>query len=73
MRNDYDKEEPKRIQEFNAGRIDELWIGGLDGEDIEFKRINGNVIVLGSIRDTTFYPQNSIEFKGPAEITWSDE
>lgn len=28
MRNDYDKEEPKRIQEFNAGRIDELWIGG---------------------------------------------
>lgn len=45
MRNDYDKEEPKRIQEFNAGRIDELWIGGFDGEDIEFKRITTLFII----------------------------
>lgn len=73
MTNDCGKEEPKRIQEFNAGRIDELWIGGFDGEEIEFKRNNGNIIALGSIRDTTFYPQNSIEFEGPAEITWLDE
>lgn len=73
MTNDHDKEEPKRIHEFNANLIDELWIGGFDGEEIEFKRINGNVIAIGSIGDTTFYPRNSLEFEGPAEITWLDE
>ena len=56
MRNDYDKEEPKRIQEFNAGRIDELWIGGFDGEDIEFKRITTLFIIRQSAKSALRNP-----------------
>lgn len=69
---DYAKEQPRKIQEFNAGRIDELWIESFN-EEIKFNRIDGKVIAIGSIWDSTFYPQNTIEFEGPAEITWLDE
>jgi len=65
--------EPERIHEFNSGCIDEIIIGGFEGEEIKFKRIDGKVIAIGSIWDSTFYPQNSIEFEGPAEIIWLDE
>lgn len=60
-----------RIRDFNEGQSDTLFIGS-EQVDVKFKWIDGIVTAAGTI-DDYMYPRNSLEFKGPAKITWLEE
>ena len=60
-----------RIQDFNERQLDTLIIGS-EQVDIKFSWIDGTMTAVGTI-DDYMYPRNSLEFEGPAEITWVEE